>query len=124
MKLVAVTKVHDPGAAEVARDELESRGMVVELKRLGNDPYFGSVGIEIEVRVPADRVAEAEAILARLAVEAEEAALSQSAESPPVEEAAARDRPARPPMPRALVAGVAALVVIAFGLVYLFRALY
>ena len=123
MKLTAVTKVHDPGAAEVAREELASRGMPVELKRLGNDPYFGSVGVEIEIRVPSDRVKEAEAILAQLAEEAEEAALSQSTEAPPVEDAAPERTP-RPPVPRALVVGVAALVVIAFGLVYLFRSLY
>jgi hypothetical protein len=78
MKFVAVSTVLDPGAAEVAEEALGAAGIPVELKRLGRNPYLGSAGLEIEVRVPLDRLREAEAILGHIADEAEEAALRQS----------------------------------------------
>ena len=81
MKLIAVSTVHDSGAAEVARETLRACGIEVELKQMGANPYLGA-RVEIEVRVPADRVGEAESILAQLAIDAEEAAVRESGAAP------------------------------------------
>jgi hypothetical protein len=77
MKLVPVETVHDEGAAEVAREALADAGIPVELKRLGTNPYFAA-RVEIEVRVPETRVREAQAELARLARDADEALAAEA----------------------------------------------
>jgi hypothetical protein len=82
MRWVAVDTVGDEGAAEVAREALEACDLPVEIKRVGANPYLGA-RVEIEVRVPEERLAEAEAVLAQLEIDAEEAALSQSLRGEP-----------------------------------------
>jgi hypothetical protein len=69
--VIAIATVRDPGAADVARQALADAGIPVEVRRLGANPYFGTLtGIELEVRVPAERLAEAEQVLAYLSEEA------------------------------------------------------
>jgi hypothetical protein len=78
--VIAITTVRDPGAAEVARQALADAGIPVEVRRLGMNPYFATLtGMELEVRVPAERLAEAEQVLAYLSEEAAEALLGQAA---------------------------------------------
>jgi hypothetical protein len=79
VKFVAVSTVRDEGAAEVAREALHDADIAVELRRVGANPYFGQMSaVEYEVRVPEDRVAEAHDVLARVELEAEEAAVRES----------------------------------------------
>lgn len=78
--MIAITTVRDPGAAEVARQALADAGIPVEVRRLGMNPYFATLtGMEFEVRVPAERLAEAEQVLAYLSEEAAEALRGQAA---------------------------------------------
>jgi hypothetical protein len=94
VKLVAVTKVPDGGAAQVLKEALADRGITVELKPLGSNPYLGGVGMnEIEVRVPEDQVRAAETVLEQIEQEAEAAALRESGadEHQPEKAAAAAD---------------------------------
>ena len=83
MKMVAVATLRDAAGAEVAREMLAERGIRVEIKRLGMNAYFGSpTAEEFEVRVPADRVAEAQAVLDAMAEELERAALAEAGVAP------------------------------------------
>jgi hypothetical protein len=67
MSMVAVTTLHDAAGADVAKEALTDCGIPVEVRRLGADPYFGSAtAAAFELRVPADRVTEAETALAAL----------------------------------------------------------
>jgi hypothetical protein len=78
--VIAITTVRDPGAAEVARQALADAGIPVEVRRLGMNPYFATLtGIELEVRVPEERLAEAEQVLALLSEASAEALLGQAA---------------------------------------------
>ena len=78
--MIAITTVRDPGAAEVARQALADAGIPVEVRRLGMNPYFATItGLEFEVRVPAERLAEAEQVLAFLSEAAAEALVGQAA---------------------------------------------
>jgi hypothetical protein len=75
MKFVAISTVRDEGAAEVAKEALESAGIDVEVKRISPTAYVGPLAlIEFEVRVPEDRVADAEQVLEQLSEDAEAAA--------------------------------------------------
>ena len=79
MKLVTVSTVRDEGAAEVAKEALSDAGIAVDLKRVSGNPYFAQMSAsEWEVRVPEERVADAERVLARVEHEAEEAAVRQA----------------------------------------------
>jgi hypothetical protein len=74
--MVAVTTLRDVAGADVTREALGERGIEVEIRRVGSDPYFGSATAEaFEVRVPADRVHEAQGVLDALEAELEEAVL-------------------------------------------------
>ncbi len=77
--MIAVTTVRDEGAALVAKEALEARGIEVELKRLGANPYFGSPTTEeIEIRVPEERAGDARAVLDLLEEETEQALMAQA----------------------------------------------
>jgi hypothetical protein len=80
MKFVVVTEVGDEGAAEVAKEALTDRGIDVELRRRGlHNPYFPSTTAAVfEVRVPEEKVKAAEAVLAYLSEELEQAVLAQA----------------------------------------------
>lgn len=79
----AVATVRDVGAAQVAQEALGEAGIPVEIKPLGAHPYFGSVTIaQFEVRVPEERLREAEAALEQLAEQAEAVLLSQEGVPP------------------------------------------
>ena len=79
MRFVAVTTVHDDGAAQVAREKLADAGIPVELKSLGQNPYFGAVTAqEIEVRVPSERLAEAALQLEQLERQVEASLLAEA----------------------------------------------
>jgi hypothetical protein len=81
--MVAVTTLRDAAGAEVAKEMLADRGIAVEIRRLGMNAYFGSpTAEEFEVRVPADRVDEAEAVLDGMAEELERAALAEAGVAP------------------------------------------
>lgn len=84
--MVAVTTLRDAAGADVAKEALADRGIPVEVRRLGADPYFGSpTAFAFEVRVPADRLADAEAALAALEAESEALVLA-AAGVPPASE--------------------------------------
>ncbi len=76
MRFVAVTIVNDEGAAQVASEMLAEAGIAVEARHL-RDPYFGG-GPRVEVRVPADRLQDAEALLSILGEESQTAAAGQA----------------------------------------------
>lgn len=83
MDMVAVTTLRDGAGAEVAKEMLAERGITVEIRRLGVNAYFGSpTAEEFEVRVPAHRVAEAQAVLDQMAEELERAALAEAGVAP------------------------------------------
>jgi len=83
VKMVAVTTLRDAAGAEVAREMLAERGITVEIKRLGYNPYFGApTAAEFEVRVPEDAVDEAERVLDGMAEELERAALAEAGVPP------------------------------------------
>ena len=87
MAMVAVTTMHDLGGAEVAKEALADCGIPVEVRRLGADVYFGSpTATAFEVRVPADRVADAHAALAALEAELEQAVLAAAGVPPSSED--------------------------------------
>ena len=78
-KMVAVATLRDEGAADVARELLEERGVDVELREVAPNRYFGApTAVEIEVRVPAERLGDAREILAGLESELEAAAIAES----------------------------------------------
>ncbi len=82
-RFVAVVTVRDWGAAQVAREKLDDAGIPVELKPLGQNPYFGTVSAaEIEVRVPSSRLADAERQLAQREEETEALLLSEAGVPP------------------------------------------
>lgn len=84
--LVAVATLRDEGAADVARELLEERGIEVELREVAPNRYFGSpTAVEIEVRVPADRADDARAALAALEEELEAAAVAEAGVGRPVD---------------------------------------
>ncbi|HEX9104544.1 MAG TPA: hypothetical protein VF997_20170, partial [Polyangia bacterium] len=92
MKMVAIATLRDAAGAEVAREMLAERGITVELKRLGYNPYFGSpTAAEFEVRVPEDAVAEAERVLDAMAGELERAALAEAGVPPGEDDARGGD---------------------------------
>jgi hypothetical protein len=77
--MVAVATLRDEGAADVARELLEERGIEVELREVAPNRYFGApTAVEIEVRVPTDRIADARAALAALEGELEAAAVAEA----------------------------------------------
>jgi hypothetical protein len=77
--MIAISTVRDEAAAQVAREALAAVGIPVELKRLGANPYFGSVtGAEWEIRVPEEREGEALAELDRIAADVEQAVLAEA----------------------------------------------
>ncbi len=83
MKMVAVATLRDAAGAEVAREMLAERGIAVEIKRLGYNPYFGApTAAEFEVRVPEDAVDEVERLLDGMAEELERAALAEAGVPP------------------------------------------
>ncbi len=78
-RFVAITTVHDWGAAQVAREKLADAGIPVELKSLGMNPYFGAVTAqEIEVRVPPEHAPQAELELERLQAQVEASLIAES----------------------------------------------
>jgi len=73
MKYIAVDTVGDEGAAAVASEALGAAGIAVEIRRVRGNVYEPR-RMALEVRVPADEVVEARAILAALSTDATEAA--------------------------------------------------
>ena len=110
MRWVAVDTVGDEGAAQVAREALVACEIPVELKRVGANPYLGA-RVEIEVRVPDERLADAEEVLAQLEIDAEAAASAASLAPPEPEPAELEDEPSlqTAPPPRRLSWGVFAV---------------
>jgi hypothetical protein len=97
VKWIAVTTVRDDGAAAVAKQALADAGIPVEILRLGNNPYFGSVtAVEWEVRVPHDRLDEAEEELERLEHQAEESLMAEAGVPPDEEEREEAEEEKRP----------------------------
>jgi hypothetical protein len=95
--MVAVTTLRDAAGADVTREALAEHGIPVEVRRVGSDPYFGSGTSEaFEVRVPADRVADAHELLEGLEEDLARAAL-QEAGVPPSELDDAGDTELPPP---------------------------
>jgi hypothetical protein len=83
-KTVAVTTVQARGEAEVLAEALKDAEIPVELKRLGASPYLPvATDGQYEVRVPEDRLKEAEAVLTQLSEDAEVAATRESALAAP-----------------------------------------
>jgi hypothetical protein len=70
---VAVEIVGDDAAAAVLVEALTAHQIPARLRRVPGTPY-GPARLEIEVRVPADRHADAEAVLELLSEDAEAAA--------------------------------------------------
>jgi hypothetical protein len=108
--MIAITTVRDPGAAEVARQVLAEAGIPVDVRRVGINPYFGTLtGLDIEVRVPAERLAEAEQVLLHLSEAAGEALAGQAALplDPEAERQIAAVREATPPAhPKSRMLGI------------------
>jgi hypothetical protein len=78
-----VTTLRDAAGAGVAEEALTDRGIPVEIRRLGVNAYFGSpTAEEFEVRVPAERVDEAQAVLAALEGALAEVLLAQAGVPP------------------------------------------
>ena len=74
-----VTTLREPQSAEIAREALDERGILTEVRRSATNPYFGSATRdEWEVRVPASRLADAEAVLDLLAIENDRAVRAQA----------------------------------------------
>ena len=97
MRFVVVITVPDEGAAQVASEALRDRGIEVELRRQGmQNPYVpsGAAAHLYEVRVPEDKVQAAEAALAHLEVELEQALIAQAGAAADEQEA---DEPAPEP---------------------------
>ena len=92
MKMVAVTTLRDSAGAEVAREMLAERGIPVEIRRMGYNPYFGApTAVEYEVRVPEDAVAAAEELFDGMAEELERAALAEAGVPPGEDDARGGD---------------------------------
>jgi hypothetical protein len=102
--MVAVTTLRDAGGAEVAREELAGRGIPVEIKRLSNfQLYFGAPSSEEwEVRVPADRVDEAQGVLDALASELAERVVAEAGVPPGVDDDRSTELPPPELRPRKL----------------------
>ena len=97
MKMVAVTTLRDPAGAEVAKEMLAERGIAVEIRRMGYNPYFGSpTSEEFEVRVPEHAVDEAHAVIESMAEELERAALAEAGVPPGEDDARGGDDLAPP----------------------------
>jgi hypothetical protein len=83
VKMVAVTTLRDAAGAEVAREMLAERGITVEIRRMGYNPYFGApTAEEFEVRVPEDALDEAHGVIEAMSEELERAALAEAGVPP------------------------------------------
>jgi hypothetical protein len=90
--MVAVTTLRDSAGAEVAKEMLAERGITVEIRRMGYNPYFGSpTGEEFEVRVPEDALDEAHRLLDGMSEELERAALAEAGVPPGADDAPGGD---------------------------------
>jgi len=79
VKMVAVTTLRDPAGAQVAKEMLTERGIDVEIRRLGYNPYFGApTAEEFEVRVPEDALEEAQRFFEAMEGELERAAIAEA----------------------------------------------
>src|SRR5262249_38894208 len=99
MRFVTIDTVRDHGAAAILDEALRGEGIVVELKRGGMNPYLGQA-VEIEVRVPEDRVDDAQAILAQIRIEAEDALTIAAGKSESAVES--EDEDAEEPAPKSV----------------------
>ncbi len=101
MRWIAVATVRDAGALEVTRQALAEADIPVDVMRLGSNPYFPTAtASQWEVRVPEDRVDEAEEELTRLEAQAEESVLAEAGVAPEEEDAPEeRGHDAAPPDP-------------------------
>ncbi len=116
MKYLAVDVVGDEGAASVAEEALTAAGISVEVRRVRGNVYE-SRRLELEIRVPADDVAEARAILAALSTDAVEAALHETEDLPP---GTPTRTTTQPPSLRSLFSpGTVATAVVALALIAL-----
>jgi hypothetical protein len=76
-KMVVLTTFQDSAGADVAREAVADAGIPAELRRVGGDVYLGSMtGNSYELRVPEDRVHDAEGVLAALEEDMEQAAIA------------------------------------------------
>jgi hypothetical protein len=80
---LTLATLRDEGAVEVAKEALAEAGIPVEIRRTGGNAYFGSAtATEVELRVPEDKMLDAEAVMARLSHESEQAALAEAGVPP------------------------------------------
>jgi hypothetical protein len=96
--MITISKVRDRAAAEVAKEALSSINIPVEIRLMGQNPYFGNASAEEwEVRVPDEHEEAALDELDRLAEEMEQAVYAEAGVPPPEDEAddlkASSDRP-------------------------------
>jgi hypothetical protein len=94
MSWVAVETVGDEAAAAILVELLAAHAIPTQIKRLPGMPY-GPAKLEIEVRVPEERLADARALVAQLAEEAEAAAVREADLAVPPREPAPRRRTLR-----------------------------
>lgn len=67
MDFVVLTTVQDEGAAQIAKDAVAELGIPVRVQRRSMNPYFAILTHDtFEIRVPAERLAEAQQALAWL----------------------------------------------------------
>ena len=110
MRLVTVTTVRDEGAAQVAKEALNDRGITVELRPQRINPYFASMTATVyEVRVAERDAAAAEEALAHIEAQLEQALIAQAG-------AAADEHEADEPKPEPRRFGAAQTLY--FGLIF------
>jgi len=77
--LVALTTVHDPGAADAIVEALNQLGIVSQISQVPDEnPYMRSVLQVWQVRVPAERMADARGVLQAFEAEVERDLQSQA----------------------------------------------
>ncbi len=114
MKWVTVSSVRDQGAVQVAEEALADRQIPVDVRRTSTVGPYMPASECWEIRVPAERVEEAEHALARIQRELEESVAAQAERA--VEHAPVDEERARPPqLGRAQVAMLVLVLVAAAG---------
>src|SRR5678815_3740718 len=77
--MTTISKVRDRAAAEVAKEALEAVDIPVEIRLMGQNPYFGNASAEEwEVRVAEEHEEAALAELERLSDELEQAVYAEA----------------------------------------------
>jgi hypothetical protein len=77
--MITITTVRDRAAAEVAKEALTAVDIPVEIRLLGQNPYFGSITAEEwEIRVPEEHQDDALEELDRIGAELEQAVFAEA----------------------------------------------